>query len=104
MPEGLDTHAGQNGSALSGGQVQRLCLARALLMRPRVLILGEFTANLNTDLADEIRAALSSAAGQMTIIEITHRLRATANADVVVVMDQGRLVEFAGGEVDASML
>ncbi|NLC98444.1 MAG: ABC transporter ATP-binding protein [Actinomycetales bacterium] len=104
MPEGLGTHAGQNGSALSGGQVQRLCLARALLMRPRVLILDEFTANLNTELEAQIRTALTALAGQMTIVEITHRLGATANADVVAVMDQGRLVEFSGGEVDASML
>lgn len=104
MPEALDTHAGQNGSALSGGQVQRLCLARALIMRPRVLILDEFTANLNTELENQIRAALATLAGEVTIIEITHRLQATANADLVAVMDQGRLVEFAGGEVDASML
>lgn len=96
MPEALDTHTGQNGSALSGGQIQRLCLARALLMKPKVLILDEFTANLNTELEDEIRDALTKWNADVTIIEITHRLRATAHADVIAVMDQGRIV-LSGG-------
>ncbi len=92
MPDGLATHTGQNGSALSGGQVQRLCLARALLMRPRVLILDEFTANLNAELENEIRAALTSWDADVTIIEITHRLRATTQADIIAVIDRGSIV------------
>lgn len=96
MPDGLATHTGQNGSALSGGQVQRLCLARALLMRPKVLVLDEFTANLNTELEDEIRESLSRWDPSITIIEITHRLRATAHADVIAVMDRGRIVLTGG--------
>ena len=59
---------------------------------------------ISPELEAQIRTALTALAGQTTIVEITHRLGATANADVVAVMDQGRLVEFSGGEVDASML
>lgn len=92
MPEGLDTFAGPGGSALSGGQVQRLCLARALVMRPKVLVLDEFSANLNVDLEDEIRASLTAWDPDLTIIEVTHRLRATAHADIVAVLDRGRIV------------
>lgn len=101
MPEGLDTHTGQNGSALSGGQAQRVCLARALLMRPKILVLDEFTANLNVELEDEIREALARWSSELTIIEITHRLRATAHADVIAVLDQGRIV-LSGGPADVT--
>lgn len=92
MPEGLDTHVGKSGVALSGGQVQRLCLARALLMRPAVLILDEFTANLNLELEHEIRQRLRNALPTTTIIEVTHRLRATEQADVIAVLDQGNIL------------
>lgn len=92
MPEGLATGVGQSSTALSGGQVQRLCLARALLMQPRVLILDEFTANLNVDLEAQIRAGLREALPGATIIEVTHRLRATEEADLIAVLDRGRLL------------
>lgn len=92
MPEGLETRVGQRALTLSGGQVQRLCLARALLMDPRVLILDEFTANLNLDLEVEIRERLRRALPNTTIIEVTHRLRAIENADVVAVFDRGHLI------------
>lgn len=92
MPAGLDTPVGRGGSALSGGQAQRLCLARALLMDPKVLVLDEFTANLDVELEEAIRASLAQWNPDLTIIEVTHRLRATAGADVVAVLDRGRLV------------
>lgn len=92
MPEGLATSVGPNGSALSGGQAQRVCLARALLMNPKVLVLDEFTANLNTELESEIRSSIDTWPEEMTIIEISHRPEATVNADVVAVIDGGRLV------------
>lgn len=92
MPDGLATHAGRNGSALSGGQAQRLCLARALLMKPSVLILDEFTANLDMAREAQIRKSLAEWEHKPTIIEVTHRLRATANADLIAVMDHGEVI------------
>ncbi|MCB1030782.1 MAG: ABC transporter ATP-binding protein [Acidimicrobiales bacterium] len=92
MPEGLDTHVGRSSVALSGGQVQRLCLARAVLMDPKVLILDEFTANLNVELEVQIRSTLRSALPGVTIIEVTHRLQGVELADIVVVLDRGRLI------------
>lgn len=92
MPDRLATHVGKTGLALSGGQVQRLCLARTVLMDPKVLILDEFTANLNIDLELQIRRTLRDALPDATIIEVTHRLRATEEADVIAVLDKGHLV------------
>lgn len=92
MPHGLATVVGPGGSALSGGQVQRACLARALLVEPRVLVLDEFTANLNVELDHQIRDALRRWPHEMTVIEVTHRLSALASVDRVAVMDAGRLV------------
>lgn len=90
MPEGLDTPVGVGGTALSGGQVQRVGLARALLMKPKVLVLDEFTANLNSALEAEIRASLVGLTDSMTVIEVTHRLGSAQDADVVVTVDSGR--------------
>lgn len=107
MPAGLATPTGQNGSGLSGGQAQRLCLARALLMKPHVLVLDEFTANLNVDLEAEIRADIASALPQVTIIEVTHRLESAIDADQVVLLDRGKVVaqgnprDLAGGDLEA---
>ncbi len=92
MPAGLDTFVGTNGAALSGGQAQRLCLARALLMRPKVLILDEFAAHLNLALEAEIRQAIARWDRDLTILEVTHRLEASQDADVVYVMDRGRVI------------
>ncbi len=99
MPEGLATRVGggtshgrPTGYALSGGQVQRLCLARAVLMRPAVLILDEFAAALNRELEAGIRANLRAALPDATIIEVSHRLDAVHEADTVAVLSSGRLV------------
>ncbi|MFG6286208.1 amino acid ABC transporter ATP-binding/permease protein [Actinotignum schaalii] len=99
MPEGLATRVGggtshgrPTGYALSGGQVQRLCLARAVLMRPAVLILDEFAAALNSELEAGIRANLRAALPDTTIIEVSHRLDAVREADTVAVLSGGRLV------------
>lgn len=92
MPETLETFVGPNGSALSGGQRQRLCLARALLLHPKVLVLDEFAANLDVALEDEIRASLAKWDEDMTILEVTHRLRASREADLVVILDRGRVI------------
>lgn len=92
MPETLATPVGEQGQHLSGGQIQRLALARALLMKPQVLVLDEFTANLNTELEHQIRSNLQTHFPDVTIIEITHRLEAVDTADQVILLDEGRVV------------
>ena len=98
MPGGLTTPVGQNGGKLSGGQAQRLCLARALLMKPHVLVLDEFTANLNTALEARIRENLAREMPELTIVEVTHRLESVHDADEVIMFDRGRVV--AAGSLD----
>ncbi len=90
-PDGLDTKVGAAGRSLSGGQAQRLCLARALLMKPSVLVLDEFTANLNLELEEAVRADISRALPDSTIVEVTHRLESALDADQIVLMDRGRV-------------
>lgn len=102
MPEGLATHVGMGASRLSGGQAQRLCLARALLMDPAVLVLDEFTANLNTELEQEIRANISQAFPDVTIIEVTHRLESVRDADRIILLDRGRVIaEGTSADIEA---
>ncbi|WP_338568790.1 ABC transporter ATP-binding protein [Arachnia propionica] len=91
MPQELATRTGRDGRELSGGQLQRLCLARALLVKPRVLVLDEFTANLNIDLEARIRANLEHALPGLTVIEITHRLEHLDSADRVFEFDRGKV-------------
>ncbi len=103
MPEGLHTAVGERGTQMSGGQIQRLGLARSLLLKPTVMILDEFCANVNADLEEAIRANLKRYYPQMTIIEISHRLDHLSSADVIVMMDSGRVVQIASGkELDIS--
>ncbi|MDO5082725.1 MAG: ABC transporter ATP-binding protein [Arachnia propionica] len=92
MPQGLATRTGRDGTELSGGQLQRLGLARALLVNPRVLVLDEFTANLDAALETRIRENLERQHPGLTIIEVTHRLDHLGSADQVLTFDRGRLV------------
>lgn len=92
MPQGMDTHVGMGANRLSGGQAQRLCLARALIMDPAVLVLDEFTANLNSELEAQIRANIARAFPRVTIIEVTHRLESVREADRIIMLDRGRVV------------
>src|SRR5699024_8525314 len=93
MPQAYDTLVGENGVLLSGGQRQRLAIARALLKNAPVLILDEATSALDTESERHIQAALDHAVQGRTTIVIAHRLSTIEKADLILVMDQGRIVE-----------
>ncbi len=93
LPQGLDTVVGDRGVLLSGGERQRLSLARALLRRPQVLLLDEATSSLDSENERRIQAAIDRLHEQVTIIAITHRLSTIRNADLIYVVERGRVVE-----------
>ncbi|WP_248803516.1 lipid A export permease/ATP-binding protein MsbA [Pseudomonas sp. MWU13-2100] len=93
LPQGFDTLVGENGVLLSGGQRQRLAIARALLKNAPLLILDEATSALDTESERHIQAALDHAMQGRTTLVIAHRLSTIEKADLILVMDQGRIVE-----------
>ena len=93
MPQGYDTIVGENGVLLSGGQRQRLAIARALLKNAPLLVLDEATSALDTESERHIQAALDHAVQGRTTLVIAHRLSTIEKADLILVMDQGRIVE-----------
>ncbi|MGE6792490.1 lipid A export permease/ATP-binding protein MsbA [Pseudomonas guineae] len=93
MPQGYDTMVGENGVLLSGGQRQRLAIARALLKNAPLLILDEATSALDTESERHIQAALDEVMKGRTTLVIAHRLSTIEKADLILVMDQGRIVE-----------
>lgn len=93
LPEGYQTKIGERGVILSGGQRQRLCLARALVANAQVLILDEATSSLDPESEAEVQSALSNILPGRTALVIAHRLQTIANADRIVVLEQGRAVE-----------
>ena len=93
MPDGYDSEVGENGSNLSVGQRQLVSFARALLADPRILILDEATSSVDTATERIIQRALDTLMEGRTSFVIAHRLSTIINADQIIVMDHGRIVE-----------
>jgi ATP-binding cassette subfamily B protein len=93
LPDGLDTVVGDRGYRLSGGERQRLAIARLLLKAPRILVLDEATAHLDSESEAAVQRALDAALEGRTSLVIAHRLSTVRNADQIVVVDRGRIVE-----------
>ena len=93
LPDGWDSVVGERGLKLSGGEKQRVAIARAILKDPRILIFDEATSSLDSRTEQAIQETLAEVAADHTTLVIAHRMSTIENADRIVVMDHGRIVE-----------
>lgn len=93
MPDGYDTLVGERGLRLSGGQKQRVAISRAILRKSPIIVLDEATASVDVETEQQIQAAINNISGKRTIIAIAHRLSTIRNADQILVIENGRIVE-----------
>ena len=98
FPDGYNTLVGEKGVTLSGGQKQRVTIARTLLKNPRILILDDSMSSVDTETEAEIRAALSELMEDRTTFIIAHRIQSVMNADLILVLDKGRVIQIGTHE------
>ena len=93
LPDGYETVIGEGGATLSGGEKQRIAIARAIMKDAPIIILDEATANVDPENEKELTEAIENLTRQKTIIMIAHRLKTVRNADQIVVIDKGKIVQ-----------
>ncbi len=93
MPDGYATEVGERGVRLSGGQKQRIAIARAVLRRSPIIVLDEATASVDVATEREIQKAVGNIVGKSTILAVAHRLSTIRDADLILVLENGRIVE-----------
>jgi ABC-type multidrug transport system fused ATPase/permease subunit len=98
LPKGLDTEVGERGAKMSGGQRQRLGIARAMFTKPHLLVLDEATSALDGETESNISDAIYGLRGQTTVVLIAHRLSTVMAADLVIYLSDGKIV--ASGKFD----
>jgi ATP-binding cassette subfamily B protein len=93
LPEGYETMVGERGVTVSGGQKQRIAIARTLLRDPRILILDDSTSSVDTETESQIRSALQVLMRNRTTFIIAHRIQSIMTADLILVMENGRIIQ-----------